>query len=55
MIRIWGWTKFIHDTNSFSEPISLNSILGSGDLAVNQTDMVSPIGASILTGNVNNK
>ena len=55
MIKIWGWTKFSHETNIYSEPISLNSILGSGDLAANQTDMVSPLGASILKGKVNNK
>ena len=28
-------------------------MLGSGDLAANQTDMVSPIGVSLLTGKVN--
>lgn len=55
MIKIWGWTKFIYETNIYSEPISLNNMLGSGDLAANQTDMVSPIGVSLLTGKVNNK
>lgn len=53
MIKIWGWTKFIYETNIYSEPISLNNMLGSGDLAANQTDMVSPIGVSLLTGKVN--
>lgn len=55
MIKIWGRTKFIYETNIYSEPISLNNMLGSGDLAANQTDMVSPTGVSLLTGKVNNK
>lgn len=55
MIKIQGRTKFIHGTNTYSEPISLNNILGPGDLAANETDMVSPLGASILIGKVNNK